>query len=185
MKIPSVLGLKTTAIISGVTLVLGVGAGWKLHDALIYQPHLKKELKAVVTQKDVVQAATEKGIAVAETHKAQLATKTAEREATTRIIQKEIPRYVTIPAIGHPLNDVPVGFGLLHDYAATATPPPAAVPSGLDLSAPSGIGMSAVADTITHNYGVCKAYRDEAEQWRAWHGDLKAWWVETDKALSQ
>lgn len=71
-----------------------------------------------------------------------------ERGAT---ITREIPVYVTAQADAR--CDVPVGFVRVHDAAAEGVP--LGQPTG-DPDAPApGVTLSAVAGTVTDNYGAC------------------------------
>lgn len=85
------------------------------------------------------------------------------REAAQTII-KEIPVYVTEASDSACV--VPRGFVRLHNAAAAGDRLPE--PAGSPDAAPSGVALSAVAETVAGNYGSC---RETAEQLIA----LQAW----------
>lgn len=107
--------------------------------------------------------------------------KSAEREAgvrtITRTLIEKVPVYVTAEADRNAV--VPVGFVRLHDAAAAGTP---AVPFGAGESAdtPSGLALSAVASTVTDNYGQCLAWRSQVIGWQDWYAQQKAAWNNSD-----
>lgn len=82
-------------------------------------------------------------------------------------IVKEIPRYV--PAQADAACTVPGGFVRLHDAAATGAQLDAG-PGDPD-AAPSGVALSAVAETVAGNYTACHA---NAEQLSALQALLRA-----------
>ena len=192
MKLPSVLSLKTTAIVGAVSLALGIAGGWKLHNALVHQPHLAADAKAQLKAEQAARAAERKGATIAGEVRDAHDTAQQQIRTVTKTIVKEVPRYVstttTCPPAqpGQPLRvalaDVSVGFGLLHDAAATGNPPvpPAA---GLDFDAARGTGMPAVLATVASNYGVCRGWREEARTWREWYArERDAWPVKAEGA---
>lgn len=82
----------------------------------------------------------------------RIVTRWRERDAkvvtVTKTIEKEIVRYV--PPAADPV--LPVGWGLLHDAAATgAIPTP---PAGVDVAAP-GVAASVAIKGVIGNYGSC------------------------------
>lgn len=190
MIIPKLLSLRATAIGCAATLVLGGAGGWKLHDGLIYQQHLRADAKAAQKALEDARKHEGTGSAIASEVRDQHDSSQAAIRTVTSTIIKEVPRYVAstvkcsaAPAApGEPAQlarvavaDVSVGFGLLHDAAAVgrAPVPPAA---GVDLDAPRGAGMPAVASTIVGNYGMCHGWRAEAAAWREWYERERAAW---------
>ena len=93
---------------------------------------------------------------------AQVVTRYVDRVRTvqgkTSQIIKEVPIYVSASADAQ--CDVPAGFVRIHDAAASGQP---ATPGAAD-AAPSGVALSAIAETVADNYGTC---RETAEQLRA------------------
>jgi hypothetical protein len=88
----------------------------------------------------------------------------------TRTLIEKVPVYV--PASADAQCVVPRGFVQLHDAAAAGLPSPTGGPD----QAPSGVELSAVAETVAANYGACRAGLDEAMRWRKWWADQKAAW---------
>ena len=82
-----------------------------------------------------------------------------------------IPAYVTLQADAG--CTVPAGFRLLHDAAASGVPP-AAEPAGKSADAPSGLTLSAVADTVTTNYGICHETAARLKGWQDWWAGVSA-----------
>ncbi len=84
----------------------------------------------------------------------------------TQTLIREVPVYVTQEADDRCI--VPAGFVRLHDLAAAG--PHAPVPEsarGAD-DAPSGVALSAVAETVTGNYGTCDAVARQLTDLQAW-----------------
>ncbi|HVJ03814.1 MAG TPA: hypothetical protein VM662_16675 [Sphingomonas sp.] len=190
MKIPGTVSLKATGIACALSLAIGGVAGWKLHDGLIHQPHLRADSNAALAAEKAARAAEGKGATIATEIRDAHDVDQAEIRTVTQTIIKEVPRYVSsnvkCPAVpassGAPAQpervavaDVSVGFGLLHDAAALGNPPAPPGP-GVDLDAPRGTGMPAVASTIVANYGMCHAWRAEAAAWRDWYERERAAW---------
>lgn len=84
--------------------------------------------------------------------------------ANTHIIRELVPIYVTPAADARCV--VPVGFVRLHDAAAQNRPP--ARPAE-PVDAPSGVALSAVADTVAANYGDCTVWRLRLIGWQDWY----------------
>lgn len=78
-------------------------------------------------------------------------------------IVKEVPVYVTQNADSN--CTVNVGFVRLHDFAATNTIPEA--PGSTDEN-PSGIALSAVAETVAGNYSTCYQIREQLVNLQEW-----------------
>jgi hypothetical protein len=77
----------------------------------------------------------------------------------------EVPKYVTVKADSQ--CSVPRGFVRLHDGAA-GNLPPVPLTAGQSDDDPSGVELSAVADTITANYGTCNETRQQLIDLQAW-----------------
>jgi hypothetical protein len=186
MNLPLTLPFQTAAIAAAVSLTAGTVAGWRLHDALVHRPHLAADAVALRKAADRARAAEVRGTAIATAVRDAADTRQARIRTVTQTLLKEVPRYVSatvqcpsaasvapgaapapLAAAPRIAADVTVGFGLLHDAAARGAALPAA--AGVDLDAPRGAGMPAVAGTIVANYGVCRAWRDEAGAWRDWY----------------
>ncbi|MDR6851108.1 hypothetical protein J2Y54_000601 [Sphingomonas sp. BE123] len=201
--IPNVVSMKATAIAGAVLLALGLAGGWKLHNAFVHQPHLATDRAAELRVVKAAARLTAEAQRLGEARRAQLARRQAEIRTVTNTILKEVPRYVEATvrcpaadpfagagkAIDPPrvaLADVSVGFGMLHNYAAVGIAPPATPAAGVDLGAPSGVGMPGVAAAIVSNYGQCHAAIAEVASWRAWHrDDFSPWWMRVDAELSK
>ena len=135
----------------------GFVAGWRVHDWRDGAAEAKAAVHAVqVVQK---QAAVAQAVAVR-----QQAAQDRVRTVTRTLIQK-VPVYVTPKADAG--CGVPDGFRLLHDAAAAGVPP-AAEPAGKSADTPSGLALSAVADTVTTNYGVCHETAERLKGWQDW-----------------
>ena len=105
--------------------------------------------------------------------KADVVEKQIEYRTVTKTLIKEVPKYVTVQADAKCV--VPAGFVRLHDSAASGSPS-LPVGAGRSLDAPSGIELSAVAETLVTNYGTAYQWRAEAEGWRRWYAEQKAEW---------
>jgi hypothetical protein len=86
-----------------------------------------------------------------------------EQQERVRVIRKEVPTYVTVASDS--ACHVPLGFVWLHDGAAAdRVPEPAGDP---DASA-AGVTLSAIADTVAGNYGICHSIRAQLISLQAW-----------------
>lgn len=81
-------------------------------------------------------------------------------------IVKEIPKYIPI---GTP--DLPGGFRVLHDAAATST-----VPGPASSVEATPIGVEDATKTIVTNYTQCLIWREEAVTWRQWYQEQSLLW---------
>jgi len=136
----------------------GFLAGWRVHDWRDGALAAKAARRTVQVVRK--QAAVAQQVAVS-----QQAAQDRVR-VVTRTITKEIPVYVTPQADAGCV--VPDGFRLLHDAAAAGVPP-AAEPAGKPADAPSGLALSAVADTVTTNYGICHETAQRLRGWQDWY----------------
>lgn len=178
------------------THVAALLLGYELHNGLVYQPHLKKDAQAVARTGIAARRIEGTTTQIATEARDALDNKKETERVVTRSIVKAIPVY--LPASrpqegtqggtsgealgsGHPALYLPVGFGRLHDYAALGVDPPVPAPSGEPLAAPSGIGLSALAETLAGNYGVCRQDAAEVEAWRGWYRKEAAAWPVTSK----
>jgi hypothetical protein len=94
----------------------------------------------------------------------------------TKTITKEIPKYVTVH--DDAACPIPRGFVRLHDAAAEGTIPSG--PTGTDAD-PSGVKLSAVASTVTENYGTCHLAFSRLCEWQDWYRQQSAAWNEANK----
>jgi len=103
----------------------------------------------------------------------QAAARTAAIRTVTRVLKEEVPVYVTVEADRR--CDVSSGFVSLHDQAAAGVPQ-VPRPAGVVLDAPSGVPLSAVADTVVDNYGTAFEWREAALACRAWAREQADTW---------
>lgn len=96
-----------------------------------------------------------------------------EIRTVTKILKEEVPVYVTVEADRR--CDVSAGFVSLHNQAAAGVPQ-VPRPAGLVLDTPSGVALSAVADTVVDNYGTAQQYREAALACRAWAREQADLW---------
>jgi hypothetical protein len=92
----------------------------------------------------------------------------------TKTIIEKVPTYV--PQAADAQCSVNRGFVVLHDAAASGSPAGVPQASGGPLDAPSGVPLSAVAETVVGNYGVAYQWRAEALAWREWYQKQSAEW---------
>jgi len=126
-----------------ICLVIGFGAGWRVHDWKDASSQVRtvvKVAKVVEKQGAINTVAAQKEQAAQD--RIVLVTKT--------IVQK-VPEYVTAEADARCV--VPNGFVRIHDAAAAGVPP---VPNaaGKPDDAPSGVELSSIAETVAGNYGA-------------------------------
>lgn len=103
----------------------------------------------------------------------------AEIHTVTKILKEEVPVYVTVEADRR--CDVSGGFVSLHNQAAAGVPQ-VPRPAGIILDAPSGVPLSAVADTMVDNYGAAYEWREAALACRAWAREQADIWHKNIKA---
>lgn len=106
-----------------------------------------------------------KSAAITKDVRQQLDAKTVEIRWRTKTLKEEVPVYV--PYEVDRAVVVPVGFVRMHDAAALGSALPGA-PDG-PIEAPSGVALSAVAETVVDNYGACHVIEAEALAWRGWY----------------
>lgn len=88
------------------------------------------------------------------------------------VIIKEVPIY--IPA---DTPDLPGGFRLLHDAAATST-----LPERSRLPSAEAVRVEDVTVTLTQNYGQCNEWRTQLLGWQEWYRELSlAWQIDQHK----
>lgn len=135
----------------------------------------KEQAKALAQAEKVVAKKEEQAQKITEKVAEKVAEKQIEYRTVTKTLIKEVPKYVTVEADAECV--IPVGFVRLHDTAAAGSPS-LSVSSGGSLQAPSGVDLSAVAETVVANYGIAHEWRAEAEGWRAWYAQQSAAWSE-------
>lgn len=95
----------------------------------------------------------------------------AKIKTVTRTIVKEVPVYVTKQDDARcVINN---GFVRLHDSAAKGELPGGT--AGTD-GEPSGTQLSAVAETVTSNYGTCHLALSRLSEWQEWYRQNRALW---------
>lgn len=136
------------------------------HEQAAQAERLKKAEKAVAKREVKAEKITSEV-------RADVAEKQIEYRTVTKTLVKEVPKYVTVQADAKCV--VPAGFVSLHDSAASGSPS-LPVGAGRSLDTPSGVELSAVAETLVTNYGTAYQWRAEAEGWRRWYAEQKAEW---------
>jgi plasmid stability protein len=127
----------------------------------------KATLKAAVS----AEASREKAAAqISADAKVGLAQDRTRIRTVTKVLIQKVPTYVTAADDARVL--VPLGFVRLHDAAAQGVPAPASGPD----ETPSGVPLSAVAETVVANYGAAWECRAEAAAWRDWYMKQAATW---------
>lgn len=156
----------------GLALVLIVAlAGRGLFDAGVAAEKRAQAARDAKAEKVVAKVASG-GVAIAQDVGRKLDAVKVEVRWRTKILKEEVPVYVT--AETDRAYPVPVGFVRLHDAAATGSALSAA-PGG-SVNGPSGVALSAVADTVVENYGTCRIFEAEALAWREWYPRQAALW---------
>ncbi len=139
----------------------GFLAGWRVHD---WQDGAAATKAATHTV-----AVVQTQVAVAQRVAVRQQAAQDRVRLVTKTITREVPAYVTLNADAG--CTVPAGFRLLHDAAAAGVPA-AAEPAGQSADAPSGVSLSAVADTVTTNYGICHETAERLKGWQDWWAGL-------------
>jgi hypothetical protein len=139
----------------------GFVAGWRVHD-------WRDGAAAAKAQAQVVQVVQRRAAASQAVAVRQQAAQDHVRVVTRTLIRK-VPTYVSIQADAG--CTVPAGFRLLHDAAAAGLPPASDAPR-VAADAPSGLALSAVADTVIENYGICHETAERLKGWQDWWGEV-------------
>lgn len=157
-KIP----LQVWLLIGGVLLFFGYGQ-WQYHNG---KHHVQVKWDASIERGKTIVADLE---AKANRVNTKIVTKYVDRVRVIHekgdTIVKKIPIYIptTTP-------DLPGGFRLLHDAAATAQVPSEASLPGQPVS------VRAATETITTNYQRCLVWRAELDAWDQWYAEQLLVW---------
>ena len=145
-----------------IALIIGAAAG-----AAVMAAHIEKQTaddaadmatKAAQTLTESVAAARQAQAAAdaIQTQNAVSAVADRVRIVTrTQILIRKVPAYVTPKADAGCV--VTAGFVRVHDAAASGAGLPDADDRSVADDAPSGVALSAIAETVAGNYGVCAA----------------------------
>lgn len=168
-------GLTLYATVFAVALALGGAGTWRImewraeaHEAAHAQAVAEAEAKTIAAERKMTE--------ISGHAEAALQTARANVQTITKTIVKKVPVYVR--AQDDARCAIPRGFILLHDAAAagrdlSSVPDPASGDDG----GPSGVALSAVADTVAGNYGT---YAEVVTQLRALQG-----WVKAQQAVAR
>lgn len=170
-------GWKGYAAVAVVAFLVGAGGSWKVRDWMAAEAALaeaRAEAKAAARVADRTQAAA----AVTEDVGQGVEVARAKTRIVYRTITERIPVYVT-PEIDRDYP-VPVGFVRLHDAAAQGSAAILPDSAGEPADAPSGVALSAVADTVVGNYASCTDDRARLIGWQDWYRQQVAAWDEPD-----
>lgn len=156
---------KLALFLGGSILLAGVsfGAGWQVQ-AWRHGAAETKQLVRVVKQ---IEYRDRETVKIAAAH---AATRT-EIQWRTRTLIEKVPEYVTVQADA--ACPVPVGFVRLHDAAAAGVAREFGATGGPD-DRPSGVALSAVAETVVANYGTCDDTRNTLLALQAWERSRQA-----------
>lgn len=152
--------------------------GWSLRDHIADQAQAKREAAAATAALNTARADMRRS-----TEAAALSDRVGQRSAqrqndirtVTNEIIREVPVYVTEKADAGCI--ITRGFVSLHDAAASGRVP-AAVPdtSAASHDAASGVEISAVAETLSANYGLCHADQERLSSLQQWIRAQAAAW---------
>jgi hypothetical protein len=162
MKITTRFWIALTA----AALLLGFAGGWMVR-GWREAAHGLKAAKAEVRASTQVVASTQHAAAITQDVGQAVEVRQDAVRTITREILKEVPVYVTVQADRQ--CSVPVGFVRLHDAAAQGAAPALPDRAGQSADDPSGLALSAVAATVTDNYGVANELREQVLGWQAWY----------------
>lgn len=166
------------ALLIVVAMVIAIGLAFHLGQRSGVSREKAAEGKRRAAAFKVVKRVAVEGRKISTDVSTRLERRKAEIRTVTQTLIKEVPVYVTIESDRACV--VPDGFVRLHDAAALGAAVPAA-PGG-SVAAPSGVPLSAVAETVAANYGVALEWREEALAWRTWYARQADLWNKTIKA---
>lgn len=170
-------GWKGYAAVAVVACLIGAGGSWKARDWMAAEAALE-EARADAKAAARVAAQTQAAAVITEDVGTAVETARAETRIVYRTITERIPVYVT-PEIDRDYP-VPVGFVRLHDAAATGSAPALPDGAGQPADTPSGVPLSAVADTIVGNYASCTDDRARLIGWQDWYRQQREAWDAPD-----
>ncbi len=81
-------------------------------------------------------------------------------------IEKQVPIYIPVDT-----PDLPAGFRVLHDAAATST-----VPGSTSSIEATPVRVKDATETIVINYTSCLIWREEVVTWREWYQEQSLLW---------
>jgi hypothetical protein len=139
----------------------GFAAGWTVHD-------WKDAGAQLAATRRVVAAVQAQGAINTRAAAADQAAQDQIRTVTRTLIKK-VPTHVTPAADARCL--IPLGFVRAHDAAASGDLSALSDASGRPDDAPSGVALSAVADTVAQNYGTCRGDARRLSDLQAWVAD--------------
>lgn len=151
--------------------VLGLRAHWIGQG--VRQEKAAEARRVAAAQKNIVRHEAQAQV-ITDKAKTDLDRRRVEIRTVTQTLIKEVPIYVSAKADAECI--VPAGFVRLHDQAAAGPEASLPSPAGGPLDAPSGVPLSAVAETVVANYGAAHDWRAEAMTWRAWYAAQKTAW---------
>ncbi len=144
---------------AGVLLILSA-IGWKLYD--LGQDHKQLEWDASVERgRKAVEELKKKQVAVTTSVEVRYLDKVRTiREKGDEIIKK-VPVYIPVGSC-----DLPGGFRLLHDAAATNT-----LPDSSQLPDAAPVRVDEATTVIAGNYKTCNEVREQLSQLQSWVSD--------------
>lgn len=166
-------------VLVALAVVVAIGGAFLLgrHDGVARERAAETKRRTAAVK--VVQHIAAEGARISADVGGELERRKVEIRTVTKTLTKEVPVYVTVKS--DLACVVPDGFVRLHD-AATHGAALSAAPGGL-VEAPSGVPLSAVAETVVDNYGVGLEWREEALAWRKWYARQADLWNKNVKAV--
>ncbi len=168
----SFLVLPVYLYVAIATAAVGFYGGYKLRDLQAAKADLGRAHEQIVYRDRIIYKEREADAATQRIGEAAARAQVQIRTVTETLV-KEVPVYVTVEADRQ--CTVPLGFVRVLDAAAAGRGTPVPDPAGQPNDAPSGLELSAVAASVTGNYGT---YAEVARQLT----DLQNW-VRTQQAL--
>lgn len=170
-------------VLAAIFVVVALAAVYQLGRHAGVSAENAAQAERLESGRAVVAKVASNGAAITKDVRQQLDAKTVEIRWRTKTLKEEVPVYV--PYEVDRAVVVPVGFVRMHDAAAVGAALPGA-PDG-PVEAPSGIALSAVAETVVDNYGACHVIEAEALAWREWYARQADLWsknIRTPKPAS-
>jgi hypothetical protein len=164
-------GWKGYALVAVICLAAGAAGGWEARDLYADRADGKRAEGRVKTVERIVyreRAADDITQRIGE----ESAARQVQIRTATRTIIEKVPVHVTAEADADCV--VPVGFVRVHDAAATGDEARLSEPPGQPDDAASGIALSAVAETVTFNYGVARETRQQLIDLQGWVREQQA-----------
>jgi hypothetical protein len=169
--------LRAPAIVGVAALSAGLAGGWQARDVIAERSEARWRQLAAEDQSNQLRTSLRQSIDAGRVS-ADIGARSSARQVEIRTVTNEIIRET--PIYVSEASDfaclVPLGFLRLHDDAAAGRASPVPDPAAPPHDAASGVELSDVARTVTHNYGACHSDAERLRSLQDWVREQAAIW---------